>query len=225
MTERLRQRMRDTAAFAADVAHGFKSPLTSIRGAAELLAQGAADDPSARARFLANIELDSERLDRLVTRLLQLGRIEAATAAPERVDLRVLLEELASRSSTPDVAVQVSSNIEQAPLWGRKEDLGTAFANLYDNAVRFSPQGASALVELQALPELYRITITDSGPGVPQASEKRLFERFFTTDTEQGTGLGLAIVKSVAEAHGGRAYYRAATAGGACFVVELPQRA
>lgn len=228
MTERLRQRMRDTAAFAADVAHGFKSPLTSIRGAAELLAQGAADDPKARARFLANIELDSERLDRLVTRLLQLGRIEAASGVLQSIELKQLLEELANRSSTPDVAVQVQTEVRQAWVRARKEDLSAAFANLYDNAVRFSPRGAATLVQLVERKDHYAVSVIDQGTGVPAETEHRLFERFFTTDTEHGTGLGLAIVRSVAEAHGGRAYYRPSASSqqpGACFVVELPRPA
>jgi two-component system, OmpR family, sensor histidine kinase ChvG len=222
MTSRLQQRMQDTAQFAADVAHGFKSPLTSIRGAAELLAQGAAFDPKARERFLNNIELDSERLDRLVTRLLQLSRIEASTTASSENELATLLEEAAQRSATPDVAIVVRALPEPALLHGRREDLVTAFANLFDNAVRFSPAGGTVYAELLATESHYQVRVCDSGAGVPEEAEARLFQRFFSTDVDHGTGLGLAIVKSVAEAHGGRAYYsRPAGAQGACFVVEL----
>lgn len=226
MTERLRQRMRDTAAFAADVAHGFKSPLTSIRGAAELLREGAADDPKARQRFLANIELDSERLDRLVSRLLQLSRIEASDAAPSVLDLAELVRECAQRCATPDVGIDVTAP-DTLTAFGRREDLATALANLLDNAIRFSPPKTPVALILDADSRTIRILVRDAGPGVPPETRPRLFERFFTTDVEHGTGLGLSIVKSVAEAHGGRAYYAAPTsdsASGASFVIELPSR-
>lgn len=222
MTERIQQRMAQIAEFASDVAHGFKSPLTSIRGAAELLAQGAADDPAARQRFLRNIELDSERLDRLVTRLLTLSRIEASTEPMHAIDLRALLEEVAHRSSTPDVAIAVRGT-DRTSLRGRKTDLATAFANLMDNAVKFSPPKTTVDVELSATTRHAQVRITDAGPGVPSNVRPRLFQRFFTTDADHGTGLGLAIVKSVIEAHGGRVGLEEPSGpAGACFLVELP---
>lgn len=222
MTERLRQRLQDTASFAADVAHGFKSPLTSIRGAAELLAEGAADDPEARQRFLRNIELDSERLDRLVSRLLSLSRIEASTEPLRTFALGPLLERVASRSATPDTRVVVGGG-EGVSLSGRKEDLETAFANLMDNAVKAGKAGSEVRVEVEPGAKAVRVHVRDSGPGVAPEVEPRLFERFFTTDTDQGTGLGLAIVKSVVEAHGGSvAYERHSDEFVSCFVVELP---
>lgn len=221
MTERLRQRMQDTAAFAADVAHAFKSPLTSIRGASELLSQGAADDPRARERFLRNITLDSERLDRLVTRLLQLSRLDASTHAFEPLSLDALLVETAERSSTPDVAVLVEPSALGVTVHGRKEDLETAFANLFDNAVKFSPPGQAVRVGVERTDDQVRVRVRDEGPGVAAEVQPRLFQRFFTTDTDQGTGLGLAIVQSVVEAHGGQVALAPAERG-ACFVVELP---
>jgi len=221
MTERLEQRMQDTATFAADVAHGFKSPLTSIRGAAELLEQGAADDLTQRQRFLKNIELDSDRLDRLVSRLLALSRIEASTETKQDLDLVALLTQTAERSQTPDVAIAVSPS-GPVRIVGRKADLGTAFANLMDNAVKFSAAGSTVRVDVAESDHRIRVSTLDNGPGVPEASESRLFQRFFTTDTDQGTGLGLAIVKSVVEAHQGRVWLeRRPVAPGACFVVEF----
>jgi two-component system sensor histidine kinase ChvG len=222
MTERLRARMHDTVAFAADVAHAFKSPLTSIRGAAELLDQGAADDLAARKRFLRNIELDSERLDRLVSRLLQLSRIEASSGPSERVALHTVLANAAARSATPDVDVVLTEPERRAFVRGRREDLETAFANLCDNAVKVSPQASSVRVGLGRDGASHRVTVDDDGPGVPVEVEPRLFQRFFTTDVDHGTGLGLAIVKSVVEAHGGRVSLRRRAARGACFLVELP---
>ena len=240
MTETLRQRLRDTAAFAADVAHAFKSPLTSIRGAAELLEEGAADEPEARKRFLKNIELDADRLDRLVSRLLQLGRIEASEQPFLPLLLAPMLEEAAERSEVPDVAISVEcpANLQVA---ARATDLLTAIANLLDNSVRASAAGGSVSVQVVGAKcaaqrpgtklkpvashsqTWLTLSVTDQGAGIPQALHKRVFERFYTTDSEQGTGLGLAISKAVVEAHGGTLELDTQYNQGARFVIRLRQ--
>jgi two-component system sensor histidine kinase ChvG len=223
MTETLRRRLRHTAAFAADVAHGFKSPLTAIRGAAELLEAGADGDTEARARFLRNIELDTERLDRLVSRLLELSRLEASEVSPAPVEVTSILAEVAERCETPDVRVRFVCEGTGSFVSGRREDLATAFTNLIENAVRYSPSGGEVRVLMAPSKGTLRISVEDDGPGVPAEHRARLFERFFTTDKENGTGLGLPIVRVVVEALGGTAAFDADHAPGARFVVELPQ--
>lgn len=229
MTRELDRRLRYISDFAADVAHEFKSPLTSIRGAAELLGEGAADDPAARERFLGNIQLDSERLDRLVSRLLELSRIDASREPMGDVDLAALIARVLARTHTAEQPVEVRAPSPLPPLRGRAGDLERALLNLVENALRFSPPGAPVTIDV----EVRRggggevaIAVEDRGPGVPLEHHDKIFERFFTTDAERhGTGLGLSIVKSVAEAHGGRAYLDdrpRETSGGARFVVALP---
>lgn len=204
MTQELDARMRYISDFAADVAHEFKSPLTSIRGAAELLSEGAAEDPSARSRFLRNIELDVQRLDRLVSRLLELSRIEASQELKRDVDIVRLAHDVASRASTPEVSVRVVSAPPSLVVPAREADVLTALLNLCDNAVRFSPAGAEVEVHVTTTPSEVRVHVCDRGPGVPEAHRARIFDRFFTTDAERdGTGLGLAIASAVAVAHGG----------------------
>jgi len=225
MTHKLEQRHRYISEFAADVAHGFKSPLTSIRGAAELLNEGAAEDPAARQRFLGNILLDAARLDRLVTRLLELSRIDAADRLPAIVELAALTRRVVSRFDRPDAPVRLIDQASTQFVFARESDLETALCNLLDNAQRFSPPGAP--VELHVLGRAGESHVTfrvvDQGPGVPEAHQFRVFERFFTTDPEgQGTGLGLAIVKSVAEVHGGSVRVVCPPGQGAQFELELP---
>ncbi len=222
MTETLRRRLRHTAAFAADVAHGFQSPLTAIRGAAELLEAGADGDATARARFLRNIELDTERLDRLVTRLLELSRLEASEVIPGPVEVTSILAEVAERCETPDVRVRCAGPEANLFTSGRREDLATAFTNLIENAVRYSPAGGEVRVHSTSSKGILRVCVDDDGPGVPIEHRARLFERFFTTDKENGTGLGLPIVRVVVEALGGSARFDADYAPGARFVIELP---
>jgi two-component system, OmpR family, sensor histidine kinase ChvG len=225
MTEQLGARARYISDFAADVAHEFKSPLTSIRGAAELLAEGAAEDPAARRRFLENIELDAQRLDRLVSRLLELSRIEASSEVPVEVDLPALLRRAIERSQGPDQTIELSYESPVTRLRVRETDLETALLNVIDNALRFSPDGARVRVVVTSDPggrEL-AISVADQGPGVPEAHRTRVFDRFFTTESDrEGTGLGLSIVSSVAKAHGGSVEVDTTPGGGATFTMRVP---
>jgi two-component system sensor histidine kinase ChvG len=227
MTRKLEARHRYISAFAADVAHEFKSPLTSIRGAAELLSEGAADELEARQRFLKNITLDAARLDRLVSRLLELSRIDASEETPVLVDLEALLRRAVERSQGPDggVSLEYASSISVIPA--RPADLEAALLNLLDNALKFSPPGEPVLVRVSGRPGdgFVSIDVSDRGGGIPEQHSGRIFERFFTTDADRsGTGLGLAIVKSVAEALGGTVGVCSALGEGTRFTLRLPAR-
>jgi two-component system sensor histidine kinase ChvG len=225
MKDRLDARLRYISEFAADVAHEFKSPLTSIRGAAELLGEGAADEPDARARFLRNIELDVARLDRLVSRLLELSRIEASREALTPVDLPALLARVIERASGPDQPVALRYTAMAEAVRAREMDLETALLNLLDNAVRFSPPGVPVEVEVTGGAASVQIAVRDRGQGISEANLPKIFDRFFTTDADRdGTGLGLAIVKAVIEAHGGSIRVESKPGEGATFTVTLPVR-
>ncbi len=225
MKARLDARLKYISDFAADVAHEFKSPLTSIRGAAELLEEGAADDPDARRRFLRNIELDVARLDRLVSRLLELSRIEASNEVMNVVDLEELLRKVTERVTSPDQAVSLAYDAPARFLRARETDLETAMMNLLDNALRFSPEGKPPHVEVRGSNDEVEVRVIDHGPGIPPAIAPKIFDRFFTTDADRnGTGLGLAIVESVVRAHGGGIHIEDTSGGGATFVVKLPVR-
>jgi len=227
MTRKLEARHRYISAFAADVAHEFKSPLTSIRGAAELLAEGAADDLDARERFLENIALDAARLDRLVSRLLELSRIDASEESPVLVDLEALVRRAVERSQGPDGNVVLDYRSSIPVILARPVDLETALLNLLDNALKFSPPGAPVVVRVsgRAGERFASIVVEDRGSGIPEANLSRIFERFFTTDAERsGTGLGLAIVKSVVEALGGSVEVRSTVGEGTRFTLRLPAR-
>jgi len=229
MTAKLDARMRYISDFTADVAHELKSPLTSIRGAAELLGEGAADDPEARRRFLANIGLDVERLDRLVMRLLELSRIDASQEPMEDFDLGAMIERVVARTDSEEQPVQVRWHTPVRRWNGREEDLERALLNLVENGLRFSDEGVPVEIHVRQVPEnRLALEVLDRGPGVPEADREKIFERFFTTDADRmGTGLGLAIVKSVALAHGGSIELVEADGGGSLFrlVVALRTRA
>jgi two-component system sensor histidine kinase ChvG len=222
MTEELDRRLVYISEFSADVAHEFKSPLTSIRGAAELLAEGAHADPQVRQRFLANILLDTERLDRLVSRLLLLSRIEASADEMTLVDLSSLLANLTRRAEQKSPAV-LSYLSKRCWVRGREPDLEAAFSNLLENAQRYSPPGCAVTIECGDTENGLCVSVHDEGPGIPEGRRSKIFDRFYTTDGDRGgTGLGLAIVASVARAHGGRVTLDVEVALGTTFHLWLP---
>ena len=225
MTRRLEQRQRYISEFAADVAHELKSPLTSIRGAAELLEEGADDDPRARRRFLDNIKLDAERLTRLVSRLLELSRIDASEQPLSPVDLRDLVARTVARAEGPTTPIAFEYDAGVDFVLARASDLETALSNLLDNAQRFSPEGRPVQVSVTGPADdgCVTIRVADQGPGIAPEHAPRVFDRFFTTDAERdGTGLGLAIVKSVAIAHRGSVSFQTELGRGTCFELRLP---
>lgn len=224
MTQRLDERVAYTRALAADISHEFKSPLTSIRGAAELLGEGAADDPPARARFLGNIIEDTQRLDRLVTRLLELSRIEAETAPVEIFDYEALVREAAERCrGQAELAVSYRSKVTQ--LSGRRSHVASVLGNLLDNAVQHHAPGSAITVHVSDGPGgVVRTAVSNRGPVLSEAVMARIWDRFFTTRAKQGgTGLGLAIVASIVKAHGGAVSVTSTAGDGTTFCFDLPR--
>ena len=217
-----RARLQYITEFSADVAHELKSPLTSIRGAAELLREGG-EDAATREHFLRNIELDAERLDQLVNRLLELSRIDASRTPFVMTRLDDVVRAVIERTTTDEQPVVFEGAHVELAL--RSEYMERAILNLVENALRHGPTGAPVVVRVEESAGVISLAVEDQGSGVPEAVRGRLFERFFTTEEkDRGTGLGLAIVRSVAEAHGGRAYLDKAFVRGARFVMELPRR-
>ncbi|MBI3782457.1 MAG: HAMP domain-containing protein [Deltaproteobacteria bacterium] len=201
MTRQLTDRAEYIEQFASTVSHELKTPLTGIRGAMELLRedwQGMSD--AQRQRFLENVDADAARMERLVTRLLQLARIQRSPDAAERIELRVFLSQLMHRYDG-----RVRLELADAPqsITINPDHLETALRNLVDNAVRHG-NGQPVDVIVRDLGKRVSITVSDHGSGISEGNRQRVFERFFTTERDHGgTGLGLAIVKAVAEVRGG----------------------
>ncbi|MEM9488455.1 MAG: ATP-binding protein, partial [Myxococcota bacterium] len=207
MTQRLDERAHYTGELAANISHEFKSPLTSIRGAAELLCDGAVDDVPARDKFLANIIEDTERLDRLVTRLLELSRFEADDAPREYFDYEALVREVVdAKQATGGAAIELSYRSRTTQLLARRGHLASVLGNLLDNALQHAaPDTAVAIHIADGADGWLRTAVKNRGPVISEATMARMWDRFFTTRAKHGgTGLGLAIVASIVRAHGGR---------------------
>jgi signal transduction histidine kinase len=223
MAERIERRGRYLRDFAAAVSHEFKTPLAGINGAVELL-QDHFETMSAdeRRRFLNNIAGDSERLSRLVTRLLDLARADMATPeAGVSSDVPSPLQRAVEREARPEFVVEMSLPDDLPRVAAPETTLESVLTILLQNA----RQVGAGHVKLAAMASGGRLTITvsDDGPGVPEADRERLFEPFFTSRrSEGGTGLGLPIARSLLAASGGTLEL-VESARGATFQVTLPK--
>lgn len=211
--------------------HEMKSPLSAIRGAAELLQE----DMSApqRAKFLDNILTETARLRGLVDRLLLLSTLENRKELRdvEEVELAALLDEVAT-SMEPQLTAKGLTLAREttATLTVACERflVRHAFANLLQNAIDFSPRGGRIAMRLEEHPPGVAVSVCDDGPGVPVYALPRVFERFFSLQRpdsgRKSSGLGLSIVREAALLHGGSATLENRAGGGACATLVLPLR-
>jgi two-component system sensor histidine kinase ChvG len=223
MTDELERRAHDARTLAADISHEFKTPLTAIRGAAELLRDGAGDDPADRDRFLAMILDDAARLDRLVSRLLELARVEDDRGIELPVDLAALAAGCAARPWPAPVEVIAAAPAPAPPIVpGRRGQLAAALDNLVGNATQFAEPGTAARIAIEPRGAGVRVTVANRGPALSPAARARVWDRFYSTRAASGgSGLGLAIVRSVALGHGGSVGVECA-GGITAFWIELP---
>ena len=248
MTDSLYNRIDAIEAFAADVSHELKNPLTSLRSAVETFDY--AKTPEQRDRLVQIVTDDVKRLDRLITDISDASRLDAelVRAEAEPVDLELLLETFVSISNetSSDERAQVTLTIEPPPagvphqyaylVRGHDSRLGQVARNLIENAVSFSPQGSTVNVKLRRDQGFVEYLVEDSGPGIPEDNMEKIFERFYTDRPEgsfgQNSGLGLSISKQIVEAYRGRIwaqnrYQAGSDAGdrqilGATFSVRIP---
>ena len=248
MTESLWSRMDAIEAFAADVAHEIKNPLTSLRSAVETVTR--VKDPVQQKRLMSIILDDVARLDRLITEISDASRLDAelSRAEMEPVNIRPLVEALAEVQNAnddpaaPKIVIIDSEGVEgpsseigaPRPLMvkGLEGRLGQVFRNLIGNAVSFSPPAGIITLRIFREPRIVTVTVEDQGPGIPPGKEQSIFDRFYSERPEGekfGThsGLGLAISKQIVEAHRGPIYVENIageddTVKGARFVVRLP---
>lgn len=212
LTERLRARARYVSDFAANVSHELKTPLTSIRGATELLRESETMSEEQRQRFLANIDAAVRRTERLVERLLLLARLENQETVARDDDVTIG-DWLDSRSARFDEHVQLELLGDVRSTRVSSLDLDSILLNLIDNALRVR-RLAPVRVTLAARDGHVAVTVVDDGPGISPENQARLFERFFTTERDRGgTGLGLSIVKAAAERRGGNVSIDSSNAG------------
>lgn len=210
--------------------HEVKSPLSAIRGAAELL-QEPSMPQAERERFLDNIARETQRIQEIVDRMMELTALETRRVLDrtEPVALAALLEELAA-SARPAAAardVRIVLDLHAAPATdGDPFLLRRAVSNLLDNAIDFSPAGGAVSIVLDATAKQARIAVRDHGKGIPDYARDKVFQKFYSLarphSQKKSTGLGLAFVKEIAALHRGRIELVNAAEGGALATLTLP---
>lgn len=227
-------RMEDTVSalreFVSNAAHELNTPLTALKTNLELAANES--DPAKKSIFLDRALAQNQRLELLTGGLLDLSRIEAAQAAPERaeLDLRQLTaeagERFASRAEQAERGFVLSLPEGAVPLRGNTVQLQRALDNLLENALKFTPAGGTIRLGLEQHGREAILSVSDSGIGIPAEDLPHLFERFqrgHNVAGYPGNGLGLAIVAAIARAHGGQVQGTSAGAGqGSTFTLILP---
>ena len=214
----------------ANVSHELKTPISALRARLENLLDGV-EEPS--PELLAVMLNQSERLSRLVDQLLDLSQLESGSVpiAREPVELAPLVQRVAGdvTASRPDRTVEVRSVVppDLPALEGDPERLHQVLFNLMDNAYRFTPNGGVVTVRATRENGALRVSVEDTGPGIPAEHLPLVFERFYRADPSRsrqdgGTGIGLAIVRSVVEAHGGKIWAESTVGKGATFSFVLP---
>jgi two-component system sensor histidine kinase CreC len=229
--------MRDTLAgrsYVADyvqtLTHEVKSPLSAIRGAAELL-QEPGMPPQERQKFLANITRETQRIQEMVDRMMELTALETRRSLEhvQAVQLAPLLQEVVATAQDAAAARQVRVQLEahaDATVEGDPFLLRRAVSNLLDNAVDFSPAGGLVRVQLQCTQRQARLQVQDQGPGIPEYAQEKVFEKFYSLarphSRKKSTGLGLSFVREIASLHHGRIELANAAGGGALATLSLP---
>ncbi len=221
--------------FVANVSHELKTPVTSIKGFAETLEDGALDDPAAAHRFVRIIAGQADRLNSIIEDLLALSTLEQSGDSP------LLQLEEADLCDVVAVALEVCGPKAGAKSIDLREDcpgcllarvspplLEQAVVNLIDNAVKYSAEHSTVVVTLEERGDEVVVSVTDEGQGIAREHLPRLFERFYRVDKARsrdlgGTGLGLAIVKHVAQIHGGRVSVDSVMGRGSTFRIHLPR--
>ncbi len=225
--------------FVANVSHELRMPLTSLLGFIETLGGAARDDAPARDRFLAIMQAEASRMNRLVSDLLALSQLEEIerTRPAETVDIGMIVERAAA-SLAPQAAArgaQIKLECPATPILvqGDDDQLQQLFVNLLENAIKYGTPGGkggrAAQVRVQCAMRAGRveITVSDQGPGIAPQHLPRLTERFYRVDNHRsrqmgGTGLGLAIVKHIVNRHRGRLRITSNLGKGSAFCVSLP---
>ena len=238
MTKNLQQRTQRAENSSADLAHEIRNPLASLKGASELLDN--TNDKTEREKLIKILSHDVERIERLITDYSQMLKDEASLSREKMkvLDIQSLIknvvDEFSNNNSVTEknirfVVSKKDLNGKKLKIFGIENRLEQVLANLFDNAVSFSPKNSEILINIQNDKDNIIVKVKDSGPGFSEVNTEKIFKRFYSNRPEkfgEHSGLGLNIVKSIVEMHGGsvRALNRSDIKKGAQIELELPKR-
>lgn len=233
MAQELNQMETLRQEFISNASHEIQSPLTSIHGFARAL-QNETISPDARRHYLNIIETESMRLSKLGDNLLALTSLETENRRfepkPYRVDKQIRDLILSCEPQWVDKAIEMNVEVEPVILTADEDLLSQVWLNLIHNSIKFTPAGGRVCVDLHPHDGIVEFKIADTGIGISEQDQARIFERFFKADksrdrSKSGSGLGLAIAKKIIDLHQGTIAVSSRLGEGAVFVVTLPMAA
>jgi signal transduction histidine kinase len=213
-----------------NAAHDLRTPLTRLRGDAELALARADADPAAAREALAGCVEQADDVLRLLRALMEISEAEAGMMKLEKTpcdlgDLARAATELYTEVAEGKRQRLTFESAGPVPVFADATRLRQAAANLVDNALKYTPEGGRVTVTAAVRDGEAVLEVSDTGPGVPPAEQPRIWERLYRADasrSQRGLGLGLSLVRAIVEAHGGKAEIRSAPVGGAVFTLRLP---
>ena len=216
--------------FISNASHELRTPLAAIRASAETLERGAARDPEAAPGFLRRIRDDVVRMDRMLSELLELSRLESgqaplhlAPADPAGLAARAV-ERFRPQADESGIGLAIDAGAAP-PVTADADKMEQVLANLLSNALKATPRGGSVTLGVVRQDGAVELSVSDSGQGIAADSLPHVFERFYKVSTARddgGAGLGLAIAKHIVQAHGGQVSVESTLGVGSTFTVRLP---
>lgn len=230
---RLKRLERTREEFVANVSHELRTPLSLIKGYTETLLDGAKDNPEVALKFLQTIDRNAERLKLLIEDLLTISELESGRMRLQLQTVALqpfvakLIEDFKPRASSRSVRL-----VNEMPELSANADpnrVGQVLSNLVDNAIKYGRnEGTVTIRGKLADGDRIELCVADDGPGIPEESRERIFERFYRLDKARsreqgGTGLGLSIVKHIVQSHGGKVWVESEMGKGSRFCFSLPK--
>ena len=229
---KLKKLERVRSEFLGNVSHELRTPLFALQGALDTLLHGAMDDPAVKKEFLQKALHHTERLDDLLSDLIEISQIESGEMKMSfrYFDIRELLkqtvEEIHPNAEKKNISVAYASGEAKLEVFGDRERIKQVMVNLLTNAVKYTDAGGDVQIVEENTGGTVRISVKDTGCGIPAEHQPRIFERFYRVDKDRsrevgGTGLGLAIVKHIVEAHGSSVEVQSEAGKGSTFSFTL----
>jgi signal transduction histidine kinase len=220
--------------FVSTVSHELRTPLTSIKNAVDLLAKE--KDwllPEVQQRFLSMASRNIDRLARMINDVLDVSKLEAGKLELHLSEvslsnvIRNVMATFQPQASANSIKLEVVYPEVLPSVYGDPDRIEQVLCNLISNAFKFTPKGGRIVVSAKSGPQFVKVSVTDTGIGIPPDDQGRIFERFYQvgdslTRTSTGTGLGLSIAKQLVEAHGGSMSLESEVGNGSCFSFTLP---
>jgi len=219
--------------FVANVSHELRTPISSIKGYAETLLDGALKDKINAKEFISIIYQDANRLASLINDLLDLSKIESGKLKMSftALDTVSLITKgvmvIANQAKTKSITVKIDLPKDLPKIRADETRFIQIMVNLLDNAIKYSSEGATATISAKLADDALQIDISDTGIGISEEDLPRIFERFYRVDKARsrelgGTGLGLSIVKHIVSAHSGQVWVKSEPGHGSTFSFTIP---